>query len=345
MFSTEYNILFTFFTSLIVTYFAIPKVILFAEKFRLSDVPGERASHEKSVPIFGGIAIFSGILISLLFWSSFNKMQFILFSFLLVFFVGIIDDLLSLSPLKKLIGQILAVLIVIYLGDIQIDSMHGVLGVKDLPDLTATLFTVFVVIVITNAFNLIDGVDGLATGIGLIASSFFGLISLLMNQFDMAMLAFSLAGALFSFLRYNFYPARIFMGDTGSLLVGMILSILAINLIGTGLVIDTIHLPNKGPLLAIVFLSIPLFDSLRVFIVRLVKGKHPLYPGREHIHHVLLDLGLGHKGAAIALYCISLLLLVISYFLLDINVNLSIFIVALIAFIILLIPVYLRRFK
>ena len=345
MFNTDYNIVFTFLTSLIITYFVIPKVIFIAEKFRLSDVPGERASHEKSIPVFGGVAIFSGILISLLFWGVFDKMHVILVSLLLVFFVGIIDDLLSLSPIKKLIGQILPVLLIIYFGDIKIDSMHGVLGVRELPDLIATLFTVFVVVVITNSFNLIDGVDGLAAGIGLIASSFFGLISLLMHQFDMAILSFSLSGSLFAFLRYNFYPARIFMGDTGSLLVGMILSILAINLIGTGLVIDTIHLPNKGPLLAIVFLSIPLFDSLRVFIVRISDGRHPLYPGRGHIHHALLDLGVGHKITALMLYLVSCLLIMASYFLLWLNINLSIIILTIVSYTILIIPFYLLRRK
>ncbi len=345
MFDTDYSIYFAFFTSLIVTYFAIPKVILFAEKYRLSDVPGERASHEKSVPIFGGVAIFSGILLSLLFWGTFGDIQVILISLLLVFFVGIIDDLLSLSPLKKLLGLILPVLVIIYFGDIQIDSMHGVLGVKELPDLLATLFTIFVVIVITNSFNLIDGVDGLAAGIGFIASFSFGFLSFLMQQVDMAIIAFSLSGALLAFLKYNFNPARIFMGDTGSLLVGMILSILAINLIGTGLVIDKMHMPNKGPLLAIVFLAIPLFDSLRVFIVRISDGRHPLYPGRGHIHHALLDLGVGHKKTAVILYLVSCLLILGSYFLLEFNINIGIILVTIVSYTMLIIPFYLRRKK
>ena len=128
---------------------------------------------------------------------------------MIVFFVGVIDDLLNLSPFKKLIGQIIAILVVIYLGEIQIDSMHGVLGVYDLPDFFATLFTVFVVIVIINGFNLIDGVDGLAGGVGVISASCFGFISVMMDQSDMAIIAFSLTGALLAFLRYNFNPAKI----------------------------------------------------------------------------------------------------------------------------------------
>ena len=343
MFTSEYNILFAFLTSLIITYVVIPKVIFFADKFRLTDVPGERSSHKRSVPIFGGIAIFSGIIFSLLFWGKLDSIQFILVSLVIVFFVGVIDDLLGLSPYKKIIGQLIAILIAIYLGKIQINSMHGVLGVYELPDIIATLFTVFVVIVITNGFNLIDGVDGLASGIGVIASLGFGVMAYLMNQTDMAIIAFSLLGALLAFLKYNFHPARLFMGDTGSLLVGMILSVLAINLIHSGVVTETIHFPNKGPLIAIIFLATPLFDSLRVFVVRIIYGKNPLYAGREHIHHALLDLGFGHKKTALALYLMSILLIAGSYFLLELNINTSIAILALASFIILMIPFYILR--
>ncbi|MDA0890257.1 MAG: MraY family glycosyltransferase [Bacteroidetes bacterium] len=343
MFTSEYNILFAFLTSLILTYVVVPKIIFLADKFRLSDVPGERSSHKRTVPVFGSIAIFSGIIFSLIFWAEIDNIQFILVSLVIVFFVGVIDDLLGLSPYKKIIGQLIAILILIYLGKIQINSMHGVLGVYELPDIIATLFTVFVVIVITNGFNLIDGVDGLASGIGVIASLGFGVMAYLMNQTDMAIIAFSLLGALLAFLKYNFHPARLFMGDTGSLLVGMTLSVLAINLIHSGVVTETIHFPNKGPLIAVVFLAIPLFDSLRVFVVRIIDGKNPLYAGREHIHHALLDLGLGHKRTAFALYLMSLLLIAVAYFLLELNINSSIAILALVSFIILMIPYYILR--
>jgi UDP-N-acetylmuramyl pentapeptide phosphotransferase/UDP-N-acetylglucosamine-1-phosphate transferase len=326
-----------------ITYVAIPKVIFFAHRFRLADVAGKRASHEGSVPIFGGIAIFSGIIFSLLFWTELASIQFIIASLLIVFFVGVIDDLLSLTPFKKIIGQIISILIIIYLGEIQINNMHGVLGVYELPDIIATLFTVFVVVVITNSFNLIDGVDGLACGIGIISSFCFGIIALTMNQLDMAMIAFSLMGSLLAFIRYNLHPARIFMGDTGSLVVGMILSVLAINTITHGLVTETFHLPNKGPLLAIVFLAIPLFDSLRVFVVRLSTGRNPLSPGRGHIHHALLDLGFGHIKTTFILYLVSFLLIFGTYFLLELNINLGIAILALFCYILLIIPFYILR--
>jgi len=331
--------------SFMITYFAIPKIIFFAQRFRLADVAGERASHEGSTPIFGGIAIFSGVIFSLLFWSELANIQFIMASFVIVFFVGVIDDLLGLTAYKKLIGQIVAVLIVIYLGEIQIDSMHGVLGIYELPDIFATLFTIFVVVVITNGFNLIDGVDGLACGVGIISSFCFGVVSSIMNQLDMAIIAFSLLGSLLAFLKYNFHPAQIFMGDTGSLVVGMILSVLAINCIEYGLVTETNGLPNKGPLLAIVFLSVPLFDSLRVFVVRALKGEGPLTAGKDHIHHALLDLGCGHKYTSLILYAISTLLILGSYFLLEYNINTGIAILAGVSFLLLITPFYMLRSK
>jgi len=343
MINPELNIVFSLITAFLITYVAIPKVIFFAEKLRLLDEAGIRASHKGSVPIFGGIAIFTGIIFSLLFWADIENIQFILVSILIVFFVGVIDDLLELSPFKKLVGQVMATLIIIFLGDLQIDNMHGVLGVYDLPIWIGTLFTIFVVIVITNGFNLVDGVDGLAGGIGVISSFSFGVIALLMGQSDMAIVAFTLMGALLGFLRHNFFPAKIFMGDTGSLVVGMILSILSINIVSHGLVTETIKLPNKGPLLAIAILAIPLFDSLRVFVARIMKGRHPLSAGRGHIHHALLSLGFGHKKTSFILYFFAISSIVFSYFLLEINVNSSIAILALICFNILYIPFYLLK--
>jgi UDP-N-acetylmuramyl pentapeptide phosphotransferase/UDP-N-acetylglucosamine-1-phosphate transferase len=241
------------------------------------------------------------------------------------------------------VGQVMATLIIIFLGDLKIDNMHGVLGVYDLPIWLGTLFTIFVVVVITNGFNLIDGVDGLAAGIGVISSFSFGIIALLMDQSDMAIVAFTLMGSLLAFLKYNFYPAKIFMGDTGSLVVGMILSILAINIIRYGLVTETIKLPNKGPLLSIVILAIPLFDSLRVFVARIIKRRNPLSAGRGHIHHALLSLGLGHKKTSFILYLFTISMIVFSYFLFDVNVNVGIAIFALTSFIILYIPFYLLK--
>jgi UDP-GlcNAc:undecaprenyl-phosphate GlcNAc-1-phosphate transferase len=339
------NIIFSLITAFLITYLAIPKLIYFARKLKLLDNGGDRASHQGSTPFFGGIAIFTGVICSLLFWADIENIQYILVSILIVFIVGLIDDLREITAFKKLIGQIIATLILIFLGDLQIDSMHGVLGVYDLPIWASLSFTIFVVIVITNGFNLIDGIDGLAGGIGLISSLSFGAIALMMEQNDMAFIAFTLSGALIGFLKFNTFPARIFMGDTGSLVVGMILSVLAINCIKYGLVTETHSLPHIGPLLAISLLAIPLFDSLRVFVVRAIKRTGTLTAARDHVHHALIDLGAGHKYTSLLLYMVAVIIILFTYFLLifNINVNVSIAILAVFSYLLLLIPFYMIK--
>jgi len=342
------NILYSFLSALFISYIAIPKLIQFALKLKLLDAAGDRSSHQVSTPFFGGIAIFTGVICSLLFWAdNLENIQFTLVSILIVFIVGLIDDLRAITAFKKLIGQILATLVLILLGDLQIDNMHGVLGIYELPIWASVSFTIFVVIVIINGFNLIDGIDGLAGGLGLISSFCFGVIALLMNQIDIALISFTLMGALLGFLKYNIFPARIFMGDTGSLVVGMILSILAINCIKYGLVNENYSSPNVGPLLAISFLAIPLFDSLRVFIVRAINGNGPLTAARDHVHHTLIDLGIGHKYSSLILFAVSVIIISLTYLLikLNVNINVSIAILALVSYLLWLIPFYMLRSK
>ncbi len=360
MLSDKYIILLAFGCSFIITYLAIPKIIHFANKLRLHDNPGERASHKGRIPVFGGVAIFSGIIFSLLLGiacsygsatesiiaEKTNLILFVLVSLIIVFFLGIIDDLLSLSPFRKLLGQILSVLIIIYLADIRIENMHAVLGFNEpLSNSASTLFTIFTVIVIINGYNLIDGIDGLAAGIGIIAGISFGWLSYINQEFHFVIISSALVGSLIAFLRFNFHPARIFMGDTGSLVIGLILSVLAINQVDAGIVNTTPSYPHKGPLLAIGILAIPLFDSLRVFILRVLKKKNPLSPDRNHFHHTLLDLGFNHRSTTFVIYIITILILVLTYFLINVNINYGITIIALVNFLILIIPFIILRNK
>ena len=347
MIISDLNIIYSLITAFLVTFLAIPKLIYFAKKLRLLDDGGDRSSHKGSIPFFGGIAIFTGVIFSLLFWADIENIQYILVSILIIFIVGLIDDLRQITPFKKLIGQIIATLILIFFGDLQIDSMHGVLGVYDLPFWASLPFTIFVVIVITNSFNLIDGIDGLAGGIGLISSLSFGAIALIMDQNDIALIAFTLSGALVGFLKFNTFPAKIFMGDTGSLVVGMILSVLAINCIKYGLVTETHSLPHIGPLLAISLLAVPLFDSLRVFVVRAINGNGTLTAAKDHVHHALIDLGAGHRYTSLILYVISVIIIMFTYFLIifNINVNVSIAILAVFVFLLWLIPFYMLKYN
>ena len=346
------NIVFPLLTSFIVTYLAIPKIIHFSKVSRLFSFGGGRNSHEGKTPIFGGVAIFAGLLFSLIFWTKLEEIQFILVSLIIVFFIGIIDDLLSLSPLKKIVGQFSSILILIYLSDLKIDSMHGMFNIWVLPEWISVLFTIFVVVVITNAYNLIDGIDGLAGGLGAISLLFFGLIFLfnedLNSQYSIqySIISFTLLGSLVAFLRYNFHPAKIFMGDTGSLVIGLILSILSIRLINNGIQIPNDHFYiHKGPFIAIVLLAIPLYDTFRVFFIRILSGYHPLHPDRNHIHHALLDLGFGHKKSTLILYVFSFLISILSYFMIDMSLGLSIFLLTVIVLSCIAVPFILLQIK
>lgn len=339
-------IIFPLLTSFVVTYLAIPKIIHFSNQSRLFAKVGERHSHKGEIPIFGGIAIFSGLLFSLLFWAKLEDLQFVLVSLIIIFFIGILDDLLSLSPTRKLIGLFSSVFVFMFLGDLQILSFHNLFGIQALPQWISIFFTIFVTVIITNSYNLIDGIDGLAGGLGSIASLVFGIIFLVNCDFQYAILSFTLLGSLLAFLKYNFNPASIFMGDTGSLVIGLILSILSIRLINEGVNIpnDQLYL-NKGPFISIVLLSIPLFDTFRVFFIRVFSGYHPLRPDRNHIHHALLDLGFGHKKSALILYAYSIFITFISYFMIDMSLGLSIFLLSIIVLGSISIPFILLRIK
>ena len=209
-------------TAFFITFLTIPIVISVVKKNeKLLDKPSsDRASHKISVPTFGGIAIFCGILFSIIFWinlSKYTALQPLLSALLIVFFIGVVDDLISLSPFKKLVGQLLAITVVVYFSDLRITSMYGIFTIHELPYWVSLLLTAFTMVVITNAYNLIDGLDGLAASVGIVMTFFFGLLFLINNELEYVILSWSLTGALLAFLRFNFHPAKIFMGDTGSL--------------------------------------------------------------------------------------------------------------------------------
>lgn len=296
----------SFITAFLITYFVIPSVIRVALIRKLFDEPDERKQHQKMIPALGGVAIFTGTFFSLLFWVDAlpaDFMRWFILSMVVIFMIGIQDDIVAIRPLKKLIGELVAAAIIIYYGNIRIDNMQGLLGIYELPYLISFLLTLFVFIVIINAFNLIDGIDGLAGGIGVISSVAFGCFFWYSGQIAWASVAFATVGALFAFLKFNFAPAKIFMGDCGSLFVGFLLSILCIQFLNTPIMLDaTSHTYLPTPVIALAILIVPLADTLRVFIVRVLNGKSPFHPDRNHIHHLLLNLGLTHRSAAFTLY-------------------------------------------
>lgn len=308
-------IIFSCFTAFLLSYLIIPPIIQIAKAKNLCDHPGERHSHTVITPSLGGIAIFAGLLFSTLFWTPSilqNDFRGILCAFLIVFLIGVKDDIMPLSPLKKLLGQLLAASILVFKSNIKINSLFGLLGIYELPEVASICLSIFTILVIINAFNLIDGINGLSGSISVLITATAGIWFYLMGQMNFAILAFATVGAVLAFLRYNVTPAKIFMGDTGALLLGVICSIITIKFIDLHYLLpEHPYAFNAAPAVAFGVLILPLFDTLRVFITRIANGRSPLQPDRTHIHHLLIDVGFSHMKATLCLVVINIAFIVL----------------------------------
>ncbi len=295
-----------FVVSFLIGYQSIPVIINVARSKNLVDEPNHRTSHKGKVPTLGGIAIFFGFSITIL---TFNlESDTILSAYLIagamiIFFLGLKDDMLELSPLKKIYGQMVASLIVIIPGGVRLTDLHGFLGMYHIPYFWSVVVTLFVFIVIINSFNLVDGIDGLAAGLAIVSSVFFGEWFYKAGQIGMIIMAVSLIGVLFAFLRYNLLDSRykIFMGDTGSLLLGFILSVMVIKFNEMNIMGSPFRSIEAAPALSFAILMVPLFDTLRLFVVRLYRKCTPFAPDRAHMHHILLKLGYSHLNTTYTL--------------------------------------------
>jgi len=335
-------LLLTFFTAFGVVLFSTPSLIKVAILKRLFDEPTEeRKLHKQVIPTIGGIIIFAGTFFAFVLWfpsdallnidvgnsnylknalelevtkSALNDFKYILATVLVLFFVGVKDDIIGTSPIKRLAAHVLVAFIIVLMADIRVKSMHGIFTVYEIPYWSSIFISLFAIIVIINAFNFIDGVDGLAAGIGFIASSIFGIWFFLSDDIVMSMLSFSLAGSLFAFLFFNFSPASIFMGDSGSTTIGLMLSVLALKAIETPNA-DTSHTiisEIQRPIFVMSILAYPLIDTLRIFVYRTIKGVSPFEADRNHIHHALLNTGMGHRGVSLTLYAANLVVIALA---------------------------------
>ena len=311
-----YNIILSSITAFLVTFLSIPSIIAIADAKHLYDEPGARKSHNTNVATLGGLAIFAGFIFSISFWTDFSllpKLQYVFCGLIVLFFFGIKDDIIALSASKKAIGQLVAAFVVVIWGDVRISSFSGIFGIYELNYVFSVIFSIFTIFIIVNAYNLIDGINGLSGSFGIIAASTFGAWFLVFDsQSQNAIVAFSLVGALFAFLRFNVTPAKIFMGDTGSLILGFILAIFAVEFIELNEANTSIYHLKSGPIFAISVLFIPLIDLLRVFLMRVLRKKSPFSPDKSHIHHMFLKIGLSHTKATFILSMISVLFITIA---------------------------------
>lgn len=301
----------------VITFAAIPIIIRVAELKNLLDIPDDRKIHSNPIASLGGIGIFGGFILSILITLPFgnSEMQFILASFLIIFFLGLKDDIVVLTASKKFLGQLLAAGILVFKGNFLITGMHGFLGIHEFPTAVAIVFTFFTIIVITNSFNLIDGVDGLAGTLALFSTFIFGSYFLLSNELFYAVLAFSMCSSILAFLIFNISPAKIFMGDTGSLLVGIVNAILVIKFIEIATRTNALIPLPSAPALGFAVLFVPLFDTLRIFSFRVLHRRSPFSPDKNHVHHLLLEKGCSHPTVTLIAVAFNIIIAIITYFL------------------------------
>jgi UDP-N-acetylmuramyl pentapeptide phosphotransferase/UDP-N-acetylglucosamine-1-phosphate transferase len=309
------NLIFSLVISLCITFLSIPVIIKIAGSAKLFDKPDFRKLHVDGITCLGGVAIFAGFILSGLATISFSaspEFQYFVAAILIIFFLGLGDDIITISPLRKIAGQIVAALLIIYKGNLLIENMHGFLGFNGLSNLGSHVLTFFCILLIINSFNLIDGVDGLAGTLGMMATIIFGIYFWRIGLFEYAFFSFALAGSLVAFIYYNFYPAKIFMGDTGSLTIGLVCSILFIKFMNVASE-HTSFPVMSAPALGLSILIIPLLDTVRMFGIRIIRGRSPFMPDRNHIHHILLNKGLNHRDITLSLLAISAIAVGLTY--------------------------------
>ncbi|MFG1592792.1 MraY family glycosyltransferase [Halobacteriovorax sp. CON-3] len=296
-------------SSFVITYITIPILIKFAEFTSLYTDSNHRTAHKHKVPSLGGIALFMGICFSSLLLTpndQFNSIQYLLATQFIIFFLGLKDDIFVLSARKKLLVQLICAQIIFFYSGVRIDNFYSVLGIGALNEVESNLITTLAFVGLINAFNLIDGINWLAGLISISACLFlatwFGV-----NNFQVELgISLSLIGSLLAFLKFNKTPAKIFMGDTGSLLIGLTISYLLIRFINlnhnsTNLVFEF----RSAPSIAVAVVFIPLLDTLRVMFIRLLQKKSPFTPDQNHLHHILLRKGLSHIQAALVLFMLN----------------------------------------
>lgn len=314
------EIIFSFIVAFLIVVSSIPTIVNVANAKKLFDEPGKRKAHKSSVPTLGGVAIFVAILVPMGLFTSFSEhleFQYIVIASIILFFVGIKDDILVTAPMKKLGGQIASVLIIIILGDFRFTSLHGFLGIHNMPYLASIALTLFVFVVIINGVNLIDGIDGLASGVGIIASTVFGTWFFLNNDYEYGIICISIVGALLAFFYFNVFGTKnkIFMGDTGSLILGLFLAVASVRFNETNIDDTGKFFIHSAPTVSFGILIVPLFDTLRVFIIRLIKGHSPFKADRSHVHHKLLAMGYSHLRATLSILAANIIIIVIAFFL------------------------------
>ncbi len=370
-----------FIAALLIVFICTPSLIRVAIRKNLTDAPGDlRKLHTRSIPTLGGVMIFAGTLFSFVLllptisgsmmadgtsvsqianvayqhaaevkmnYSDASQIisdsSYFIAVMLILFFIGVKDDIIGTAAVYKLLAHVMIGMILVLMAGIRITSFHGLFGIYGIPYWASVFLSIFTYVVIINSFNFIDGIDGLAAGIGLIGSASFGIWFACAHNPLLASLAFALSGSLTGFMFFNFSPAKIFMGDSGSLIIGLVLSVLGIKLIEY----DPAQLPMNlarisRPLFVMSIMAFPLIDALRIVIYRSLKGTSPLAADRNHIHHALLDMNLNHRQICFILYGYTIFITALAILLSGIDNTLAFVVVGCIAIVGLQVPLLIK---
>jgi UDP-GlcNAc:undecaprenyl-phosphate GlcNAc-1-phosphate transferase len=306
--------------SLVLSLLSIPRVIALSIKFNLVDKPNARKVHVHAISRLGGIAIFfsafAGIVISRIGLDAVRFWPVLFSSIALMFLLGVWDDLTELNAKLRFIIQICLAISMASTG-IRLSSLYGILGIHELSASWQYIVTVLIIVGSTNAFNLIDGVDGLAGGLGLIGLLVLGTLAWRLRLYPLVIVLSACIGALLGFLKNNTSPAKIFMGDGGSLVLGFLLSSVGILLIERAHASPGLMQPSKAAILVTAILIIPVFDTWRVFASRIRRGISPFKADKTHLHHLFLIAGLNHRKTAFSLYFFEIMLVLLALLLPD----------------------------
>lgn len=297
--------IFAFIVSFAFTFATTPLVRRFAFKIGAIDIPKDnRRMHKKPTPRIGGLAIIFGFTVATLCFAQPSRQLYgTLAGAAIIAVMGVIDDCKNLPAKLKFVIQIIAALVVVFAGDIKIDVFTNPNFLSDnpywvLPEWLSLTLTVIWIVFITNAVNFIDGLDGLAAGVSAIMSISLVFISIRVGEYSIAILGIALMGSCFGFLPFNFNPAKIFMGDTGSTFLGFMLATLSIQGVFKSYAVISFAVP-------LLILGLPLFDALFAMIRRILRGQSPMTADRGHLHHRLVDMGFSQKQTVFILYAIS----------------------------------------
>lgn len=312
------SIIISVITSILAVKWAYFKILKLAKMKNLVDNPDARKLQKEPVPVMGGMAVFFGVICGMTMCTTMippQRLGSVLLSGAVMFFVGMLDDFLGLSPRIRFLFQILCVVGLVYCANISIDNLQGLWGIYQLPVPVALGLTVFAGVGIINAINMIDGVNGLSSGLCILCSLLFAYIFYLKGDYANACLGCCMAASLFLFLLHNVFGAtsKMFIGDSGTMMMGITVIWYVMNLMNSQVMIQhtLTHFAGSAAACALAIESVPVFDTLRVMIQRIMEHKSPFSPDKTHLHHMFIQLGVSHSITALSIIGIDLLIVIL----------------------------------